>query len=581
VDEHDEDERLSKRPPAEGVRIIRAEEAQAALDAGQAAGRRPDDQPRYGDVPPAPSGPRPPHRFPLPDSVDPASAVPRPPVRTGEVPGGRAGSHLTPVPGAPLDRPGQDGGRADRPGDPAGDHFGSPPAAVAVPVASAEPPGVEEAGSPFVPPPPAEPDLALPEEGISLRSPSGPPMPHWTDPPTGEIPRIGPEPGAGSQPDDLDAWQALGARGLRWRDGAHDWDEVDDVGNLGDNEPRLGALNTTRTDHSDLYSFDEQFERLEEERSGQHPVVEPEPPVVPPPDPAPRAGSGASFTRGVQGRRGGPRAPRPPANGGRDLTSAVLVGIALIVVLGVAYLFGAAVMMLLSTVVVVACALELYNIIQRSGFRPATLLGLSATVAVMLAGYWRGEQALPLVLVLMFMTSMLWYVLEVVDARPMVNVAVTVMAFAWVGLLGSYASLLLRVHNGKGMLLGAVLVTVAADIVAYAAGSQLGSHLLAPSISPGKTWEGVVLGGIGAVVVGGLIVARFAPWSTGTGLRLGLVVAVVAPVGDLCESMIKRDLHLKDSGSLLPGHGGLLDRFDALLFVLPATYYLAQYLRLH
>ncbi len=553
MDEHDDqDERLSKRPPAEGVRIIRADEAQAALDAGQAAGRRPEDEPRFGDVPVAPSGPRPPHRFPLPDSVDPASAVPRPPVRAGEHASSR-GVGLAPTPGP----------------EPAPASF-----------ASAEAPRRDETErQPVLPP---EPDLAVPEEGISLQTPAGTEMPHWTDPPTGEVPRILPEQQGGRSEDDLAAWQALGARGLRWRDGASAWEEVDDVSSLGSDEPRLGALNTTRTEHSDMYSFDEQFERLEEERSGPHPVVpavDPEPAAMAPARPAPRRGGGSSASRG--GRSFPPRGPRPPANDGRDLTSAALVGIALIVVLGIAYFLGAAVMMLLATVVVVACALELYNIIQRSGFRPATLLGLCATVAVMLAAYWRGEQALPLVLVLVFITTMLWYMVEVVEARPLVNVAVTVMAFVWIGLLGSFSSLLLRVHNGRGILLGAVLVTVAADIVAYVAGSQLGSHLLAPSISPGKTWEGVVLGGIGALLVGGLIAARFAPWTLGSGLKLGLVVAVVAPIGDLCESMIKRDLHLKDSGSLLPGHGGLLDRFDALLFALPATYYLVQYLRLH
>jgi phosphatidate cytidylyltransferase len=263
------------------------------------------------------------------------------------------------------------------------------------------------------------------------------------------------------------------------------------------------------------------------------------------------------------------------------MTSAVVVGVVLIVVLGGAYLVGPAAMVVLATAVVLVAALELYNIIQRSGFRPATLLGLCATVAVMFAAYWRGEQALPLVLVLVFITSMLWYMFEVVEARPMINVAVTVMAFVWVGLLGSFASLLLKSSHGKGLLLGAVLVTVASDIFAYFAGTQFGSRPLAPAVSPGKTWEGVAIGAIGAIVVGALIGVKLHPWTVSSGLKLGVVVAVVAPIGDLCESMIKRDLHLKDSGALLPGHGGLLDRFDALLFVLPATYYLAQYLRLH
>jgi phosphatidate cytidylyltransferase len=172
--------------------------------------------------------------------------------------------------------------------------------------------------------------------------------------------------------------------------------------------------------------------------------------------------------------------------------------------------------------------------------------------------------------------------LGVVEARPVVNVALTLMAFVWVGMLGSYGALLLRAHHGSNVLLLAILATVAADVMAYAAGRTLGSRPLAPHISPGKTWEGVIVGGIGAVVVA-IIIGKGFMSSTFTirhALLLGLVVAVVGPIGDLTESMVKRDLDLKDSGTLLPGHGGLLDRFDALLFVLPATFYLATYLNL-
>jgi phosphatidate cytidylyltransferase len=200
----------------------------------------------------------------------------------------------------------------------------------------------------------------------------------------------------------------------------------------------------------------------------------------------------------------------------------------------------------------------------------------------MLAAYWRGEQALPLVVALVFVTSMLWYMMHVVDARPVVNAALTVLGFVWVGVFGSYASLLLRVHHGKNLFLLAVLVTVAADVLAYAAGSSFGTHPLAPNISPHKTWEGTIVGGIGAVFVSVLLAKLFLhnTWSIKHALVLGIVVAIVGPIGDLCESMVKRDLDLKDSGTVLPGHGGLLDRFDAVLFVLPATYYLAQYFKL-
>jgi phosphatidate cytidylyltransferase len=540
VDERNEqDERLSQRPPAEGVRIIRAEEAQAALEAGQVAGRRPEDEPRYGDVPPQPAGPRPAHRFPLPDSVDPASAVPRSPVRSGQAETG-AGS-------APE----------------------WPPAPVA-PSAAGTPPDVP------------------PEEGITVTPGSGPELPHWTDPPTGEVPRIVPQESAGSaEPDDMAAWHALGARGLRWRDEASDWDDMEDVATLGGEETRLGALDTTKSEHSDVFSFDEQFERLGEQRafpsaqyagsvdSGTEASFEEAPVPAEPP--------GHEVLGPTRTARGGEGPPPRTGDGERDLPTAFGVGAGLLVLLFIAYAIGSTAMVVVGAVVVTATALELYNVIQRRGFRPATLLGVCATLGVMFGAYWRGEPALPLVLVLVFGTSMLWYMLEVVQARPVVNIALTLMAFIWVGLLGSYAALLLRPHHGKNLLLLPVLATVAADVIAYAAGSTLGSRPLAPRISPGKTWEGVFVGLLGSVLVSIAVGKIFLDntWTLKHALVLGVVVGVVAPIGDLCESMVKRDLHLKDSGGSLPGHGGLLDRFDGLLFVLPAAYYLVQYFKMH
>jgi phosphatidate cytidylyltransferase len=664
VDEsHERDDRLSHRQQAEGVRIIRAEEAQAALEAGQASGRRPDDAPRFGDVPPPPEGPRSPHRFPLPESVDPASAVPRSPVRpperrsgrfggrpkapepvraptpprvvrllggtTAEAPtdvavapegatGGDAGSWTDetvprgssgqPMPvGAAAEGPKHFARRGDTDDGGAGATADSPYAGWS---AAAGAPGAPDPGSWSAPPPPGgdygdsapagpvdsyrddfgagddddapPPSLAPPEEGINLHSGSMPALQHWTDPPTGEIPFVLPdrEP---SQGEELAAWQALGTRGLRWRDEASDWDDLDDVSQLGSDEPRLGALDTTRTEHSDMFSFDEQFERLDNERlaapAASPPVLD-EPPVPPPPQrrvsrPSSRVPNGGA--RHDRQRRGG------GGGGGRDLKSAATVGVGLVVILAVAYVIGAAALVVLSTVVVTAAALELYNAMQHRGFRPATLLGVCATVAVMLASYGRWGPAVPLIVVLVAVTSMLWYMFGVVDARPVVNIGLTVMGFVWVGVFGSYASLLLSAHHGKQLLLLPILVTVGADIAAYFAGSSIGSRPLAPTISPGKTWEGVIAGGVGAIVIS-FILSRLPflhnTWTAGHAILLGVVVAIVAPIGDLCESMVKRDLDLKDSGSALPGHGGVLDRFDAVLFVLPATYYLLVYLKL-
>jgi phosphatidate cytidylyltransferase len=124
--------------------------------------------------------------------------------------------------------------------------------------------------------------------------------------------------------------------------------------------------------------------------------------------------------------------------------------------------------------------------------------------------------------------------------------------------------------------LAAVIVTVAADVASLLVGSAFGRHPLAPSISPNKTWEGFLGGAVAAVLVAVIVVHFIHPWTISKALVLGIVVAVVAPIGDLSQSMIKRHLGVKDMGRLMPGHGGILDRVDGLLFVLPATYFVVK-----
>ena len=113
-----------------------------------------------------------------------------------------------------------------------------------------------------------------------------------------------------------------------------------------------------------------------------------------------------------------------------------------------------------------------------------------------------------------------------------------------------------------------------------AASDQPGGEGVSTQVALGHQ-EGVAGGLTLALVVALVLVAQIAPWNVKHALLLGLVVSVMSPLGDLCESMVKRDLGLKDMGTILPGHGGVLDRFDGMLFVLPAVYYLAQYLNLH
>ncbi len=497
---------------------------------------------------------------------------------------------------------------------------------------------------------------------ITMSSGEGTELPHWADPPTGEVPRA--VSGSKAQEDELQAWRLLGSRGLHWRDDVNDWSDGPGMEDLVDTDDEHGIAAEEATDRP--FSFDNDFERLERERaeraergevaSGEAPIegtVEGYAPTgsgsAPSADEDPTLGDRVGADANAQGESGDagfaeapvpagvaamssipPMAPpgtsrrqrgvvgrnlrRPGSTSasaspgamasaaaarhakrpydlgsdraatggaGRDIGAAVATGAGLLGLFVICYLVGPAALLALSAVVILGCALEAFAMFQRAGFRPATLLGALGSGGAVVAAYWRGSAALPVVLVVVVCASLVWYLARVVEARPVVNVAVTVFGFAWVGMLGSFAGLLLAAPRGEHLFLGAVIPTVVADLAAWFAGSRFGSHPLAPAISPSKTWEGFAAGGIAALVAGAVIGSQVSPWGgVRHGLELGLVIAVVAPVGDLVQSMIKRDLRLKDSSSLLPGHGGLLDRFDSLLLALPATYFLATALHL-
>ncbi|HEX7277022.1 MAG TPA: phosphatidate cytidylyltransferase [Acidimicrobiales bacterium] len=649
------------RSPAEGVRIIGAEEAAAALEAGHVSPRVPENAPRFGDVPEPPSGPRPGIRFP---GADPRT-VPKPPVVTpppeseprrsawdtppddslatsragrfeeliaraeeraaerglaghaGARPGasavsaGSAGSRWAPSsPGAGDDAwPPQPRASSDDSWPPppppsasagAGDDDDWPPAPAYATTTTdvdddAWPPPPSAAGRPSgafwtpddddsfeVEPAGASPwdtfDEPLPSgEYPRVSSPPMPtgdnsgsiPLPHWTEPPTGEVPQIlaGEPPPPPPPADELGSWSTL-TSGPRWRDQATDWDEADfHEAILDDQSTRVGALDQSR---DDLFSFDE-----------------------PPLD----ADDGAAPARAGGGRPGtqvyAPAAPTRTATPGEpgggadsDLTTRVIVGlVAAGVVLGAAVI-GPKALVLISAVAVTMAAAELYQGLRTRGYQPATLLGLAACASVVGAAYWQGERALPLVTAILLVFSFLWYLTGVVKGRPTMNVAVSVMAYLYVGFLGSYAALIfhipivgesgtIRPEHSTGILLAAVLATVAHDVGSYFVGRYGGKTPLAPTISPHKTFEGLVGGTFVTLAVCLLLIRSIAPWNAGRAFWLAVVVSIAAPLGDLCESMIKRDLNVKDMGKTLPGHGGVLDRVDALLFVLPATYYLA------
>jgi len=280
-----------------------------------------------------------------------------------------------------------------------------------------------------------------------------------------------------------------------------------------------------------------------------------------------------------------PLSTAPPAGGQRNVPVALATGIGVAgVVVGCLYA-GPIAIVVLAAVAFTLAAAEVYAALRRAGRHPATLLGLVATIALMASAYSKGVTALPLVTALLVTTVMVWYLVGADRSAAVDGISSTLLVFGWVAVLGSFVALMAAPsiypnRQGLAFLLGAVVATVAADVGALVVGSWLGRHQLAPHVSPNKTWEGWVGGAVLAVAASVVITGRVHPWTPGKAAVLGVVIAVLAPVGDLCESLVKRDLGVKDLGSLLPGHGGVIDRVDGLLFALPATYYLVRLLHL-
>jgi phosphatidate cytidylyltransferase len=243
----------------------------------------------------------------------------------------------------------------------------------------------------------------------------------------------------------------------------------------------------------------------------------------------------------------------------------------------------------LVTIVLAIAGFEYFGKVTEKGYRPAVAPGLAACVAAPLAAYWVGVEGLPLVIAFAFIAGAAGFIgASGVESGPLPNMAVTTMGVIWIGLLGSFAALILRWSNfGGGNTLGTdtlflvVLGVVANDIGALAIGSAIGRTPLRAWISPAKTIEGLLGGALFTILSMVIfhVIGRSDTWTEISDLLiLGLVISVMAPLGDLTESMFKRNLDVKDFGTVLSGHGGVLDRFDAFLFTLPVAYYAAMVL---
>jgi phosphatidate cytidylyltransferase len=218
----------------------------------------------------------------------------------------------------------------------------------------------------------------------------------------------------------------------------------------------------------------------------------------------------------------------------------------------------------------VICMHELYSMYDRA--HPVRLAGFLALAALLLAALY-GNQFQILLVAVAAVPAL--FGLTLVQRRPSVGgMAVTLLGIYWIGFALAHAVLLRGLPHGKSIVIDVLVGVFLGDTAAYLGGRMFGRRPLAPRISPNKTIEGLAIGMV-FCVLGVWIAGRYEEWLPGThALVLGLGVALVAPLGDLFESFVKREAATKDSGGLFGPHGGALDRLDAVLFAAVAGYYI-------
>jgi phosphatidate cytidylyltransferase len=244
-----------------------------------------------------------------------------------------------------------------------------------------------------------------------------------------------------------------------------------------------------------------------------------------------------------------------------------------VVLLGVIYFGGELALAILMAALGALAVAELYSITRRERRSAAELCGFTAVAAMPVVAYLWGLPAVLSVMTALVVASLFWHV-YFVNLR-ISDTAIVVFGAAYIGFTLSHFVLIRSLDEGFVLALAVLIGVWAGDILAYFVGSLIGSHKLAPRISPKKSWEGFLAGAAGTVGVW-LALPLFTEVSLSTLwlVAIGLALAVSALVGDLFESRIKREVGVKDSGNLLPGHGGFLDRIDSLLLVSVVAFYM-------
>jgi len=269
----------------------------------------------------------------------------------------------------------------------------------------------------------------------------------------------------------------------------------------------------------------------------------------------------------------------------RPLLSAILTGLVLgaIVIVG---LFIPPVLAVFGILLIALAAFELATALRESGRRVPRIPLVVLTAATVAASYWLGAWWHWVVFLAGCGLLLLWRLAELLAPRlrgtarvVAADIGAAVFVLGYVAFLASFITLLLGQPDGPAWVLSFLVVVVVVDIAAFAVGVSLGRHPMAPKVSPSKSWEGFGGAAAGALIAGVVVCAFLLGQPWWFGLIFGVVLLATATIGDLAESLVKRDLGVKDMSSWLPGHGGVLDRIDGIILSAPAAYVL--YLIVH
>jgi len=299
--------------------------------------------------------------------------------------------------------------------------------------------------------------------------------------------------------------------------------------------------------------------------------------------------------------RGGDAAPAPappassatiavprPSRAGRNLPVAIGMGLGMGAALLLALFVRKELFVLLAAVAVAASVWEMARALGARRLHVPVVPLVVGSVATLAATYVSGLEALLVGVALTVVAVLAWRLVEApavvaseegerlpgAESAALRDVTAGVLVVAWLPLLAGFAVLLLRPEDGAQRVLVFVLVAVCSDIGGYAAGVLFGRHPMAPTISPKKSWEGLAGSAVAGVVAATLSVVLLLDGAWWAGALIGVAAVATATMGDLSESVLKRDLGIKDMGSLLPGHGGVLDRLDSLLPTAPVLWLL-------